>query len=156
MIVNETNGKAFNGNLATLDANNNVIDVTISDNVIEASDETNSAKFTIAPYSTGYSIQSNSGKYIGLTYYENELEESADTKYVNTISFSSGTVSIKGTGNSSGTYVALKYNSSANRFRYYKSGQSDIALYKKGSGVNYTSYITTCCRYKNQIIFFKF
>ena len=145
LIVNETNGKAFNGNLATLDANNNVIDVTISDNVIEASDETNSAKFTIAPYSTGYSIQSNSGKYIGETTYDNDLDESTDTKYVNTISFSNGTVSIKGTGNSSGTYVALKYNSSANRFRYYKSGQSDIALYKKGSGVNYTSYITTCC-----------
>ena len=145
LIVNETNGKAFNGNLATLDANNNVIDVTISDNVIEASDETNSAKFTIAPYSTGYSIQSNSGKYIGETTYDNDLDESTDTKYVNTISFSSGTVSIKGTGNSSGTYVALKYNSSASRFRYYKSGQSDIALYKKGSGVNYTSYITTCC-----------
>lgn len=145
LIVNETNGKAFNGNLATLDANNNVIGVTISDNVIEASDETNSAKFTIAPYSTGYSIQSNSGKYIGETTYDNDLDESADMKYVNTISFSSGTVSIKGTGNSSGTYVALKYNSSASRFRYYKSGQSDIALYKKGSGVNYTSYITTCC-----------
>lgn len=145
LIVNETGNVAFNGGSNTLDANNNVIEVTISDNVIEASDETNSAKFTIAPYSTGYSIQSNSGKYIGLTYYENELEESADTKYVNTISFSNSTVSIKGTGNSSGTYVALKYNSSANRFRYYKSGQSDIALYKKGSGVNYTSFITTCC-----------
>lgn len=145
LIVYEAGNVAFNGGLTTLDANNNVIDVIISDNVIEASDETNSAKFTIAPYSTGYSIQSNSGKYIGKTTYDNELDESADTKYVNTISFSSGKVSIKGTGNSSGTYVALKYNSSANRFRYYKSGQSDIALYKKGSGVNYTSYITTCC-----------
>ena len=38
----------------------------------------------------------------------------------------------------------LKYNSSSNIFSCYSSGQKDIAIYKKGSGVTYSAYSTSC------------
>ena len=145
LIVYETGKVAFNGGLSTLDAASNTIDVTISDNTIESNSTTDAARFTIAAVSGGYTIKSASGYYIGRTADSNGLTSSNSTAYTNTISYSSSTISIKGSGN--GASTTLKYNATSgqNRFRYYKSGQQAIALYKKGSGVNYTSFITTCC-----------
>ena len=145
LIVYEAGSVAFNGGLTTLDAVSNTIGVTISDNTIESTSTTDAARFTIAAVSGGYTIQSASGYYIGRTANSNGLNSSNSQTYTNTISYSSSTVSIKGSGN--GSTMALQFNnaSNQNRFRYFTSAQKSIALYKKGSGVNYTSFITTCC-----------
>ena len=130
LIVYEDGKVAFNGGLETLDAVKNTIPVTISNNAIAATGETNDAKFTIAKIEGGYSIKSASGQYIGHTKYDNGLTASTSTVYANSISVSDGvaSISLKFT---SGT-VTLKYNNTndQNRFRYYKTGQQAIALYK--------------------------
>ena len=136
LIVYETGSVAFNGGLSSLDAANNNIAVTISNGAIEATDETNAAKFTIAAASgSNYTIKSASGKYIGNTGDSNKLLNTT-TPYNNTISLENdGTVTIKASG---GSY--LRYNSNAGnyRFRYFKSGtytqQKAITLYKYTEG----------------------
>ena len=127
LIVNEGAKKAFNGGLTTLDANNNTISVVISNNTITANSAVNAATFTIAPMSGGgYSIKSASGQYIGHSGGSNGLNTST-TALNNTISLSNGSVTIKGTG----THT-LRYNTSANRFRYYSpTSQEPIQLYKR-------------------------
>ena len=132
LIVYENSGKAFNGALSTLDANNNTISVTISNNQIGSSDETDAAIFTIAPMTGGYSIKSASGKYIGYSATSNGLTASP-TALLNTISLSNGSIIIKGTGTST-----LQYNSNADRFRYYGSTQNAIQLYKKAETYSIT------------------
>ena len=127
LIVYENGSKAFNGGLTELDANNNTISVTINENGIISNATTDAARFTIAPMSGGYSIQSASGKYIGYSGSSNGLTAST-TALQNTISMSNGSIIIQGTGTST-----LQYNSSANRFRYYGSTQQPIQLYKKTS-----------------------
>ena len=65
------------------------------------------------------------GKYLGASSSSNTLTLSTN-KLVHTISLSSDGVTLKSEfGN------MLRYNESANRFRYYKSGQKPIQLYKK-------------------------
>ena len=125
LIVNEGYYKAFNGSLSTLDANNNTISVAISNNRISSNEETESATFTVASMSGGYSIKSASGKYIGYSGNSNGLVASS-TALKNTISLSNGSIIIKGTGTST-----LQYNNSADRFRYYSSSQNIIQLYKR-------------------------
>lgn len=139
--------KAFNGGLTTLDAVSNTIAVTISNNTIASTPTTDAAKFTIAKDGEGdYTIKSASGKYIGRTTNENDLDESESTPYKNTITFTDGNANIIGSG---GAY--LRYNNTSNqlRFRYYSSStytnQQPIALYKKsGSSASYTDYTTGC------------
>ena len=130
LIVYEEGSLAFDGGLTTLDAANNYINVTISNNTIAATDVTNAAKFTIAPVDGGYSIKSSSGYYIGRTSNKNGMNTSTSQAYSNTISFSDDGVSIHG------KYCYLRYNSSTNngnRFRYYTSStsQNPVQLYKK-------------------------
>lgn len=143
LIVYETGGVAFDGGLTTLDAASNTVAVSISDGTITATSAMDAAKFTITKTSSGYTILSASGKYIGKSSNANGLDESASAKY-NTINVSSGNADIVGSG---GAY--LRYNSSSGdlRFRYYKSssytGQKAIQLYKKASGVTKTYYICT-------------
>lgn len=127
LIVYENGRKAFDGSLTVLDANNNTISVTINNSTISSNNETDAAMFTIAPVSGGYSVKSASGKYIGNNSTSNGLTVSS-TALVNTISFSNGNVSVRGTQNTS-----LQYNNSANRFRYYASTQNSIQLYKKSA-----------------------
>ncbi len=133
LIVYEADSKAFDGSLATLDAGNNVKSVTINNNKITA--DNCDFYFTIAEYSTGYSIQSASGKYIGWSTEpggSNGLTASASA-LLNTISYntSDSCTNIVGSG---GKY--LHFNSSSGdsnyRFRYYDStSQQAIQLYKE-------------------------
>jgi hypothetical protein len=133
LIVYETGNVAFNGGLETLDAINNYISVTINNGKIEANSTTNAAAFTISAGSASgkYYIKSASGKYIGKAGTSNGLNAntSANANYDNTISFSSGNVTIAGKDG-----LELKYNDASNqkRFRYYGSGQKSIQLYKLG------------------------
>ena len=98
LIVYETGKKAFNGGLTTLDATGNYISVTISNATIEATNTTNAAKFNIASYNGGYSIQSASGYYIGRTSNSNGLNVNSSTPLKNTISYSNNSVNITSSG----------------------------------------------------------
>lgn len=128
LIVYETGKVAFDGSLTKLDKVSNTVDVTISDNKIEATDALMKSVFTIEPSTTGnYSIKAASGSYIGRTENSNGLNANEKTKYDHTLSIDNGVLSVK-----SSRGPALKYNSNSDqkRFRYYKSGQKDIQLYK--------------------------
>ena len=143
LIVYEAGNKAFNGGLSTLDATSNGIAVTINNNTIESNQTTDAAKFTIAAINDAYSIKSASGKYIGRTENENDLDESTSTIYTNTISINNDkSINIIGSGS-----AYLRYNTDGSRFRYYKSStyssQQVIALYKKSAGATLTNYTTT-------------
>ena len=136
VIVYEAGSVIFDGSLTTLDAVSNTRPVTISNNTI-AADAADSYKFTIAAYSTGYSIQSASGMYIGFSENKNGLTSST-TALLNTIALDGTNVLI-----TSESGAALKFNNTSGqtRFRYYASGQQDIALYVKDSG---SGTATTC------------
>ena len=125
---------AFDGALATLDAASNNVAVTISEGVIAGNTEIDAAVFTIAAKEGGYSIKSGSNKYIGHTSYANGLTPSDEDTYTNTISFDEDGNAIVGITYTGGT-ITLRYNYASDnlRFRYYKSGQQPIALYKKGT-----------------------
>lgn len=130
LIVCESKSVAFDGSLTSLDGVGNKVDVTITDGKIAYSPDLDNKDFTIESISSGgYSIKSSSGYYIGQTSYANGLASNTSTKYANTLSVdSSGNAIIKV---SSGP--TLKYNSASDqvRFRYYKSGQTAVSLYKK-------------------------
>lgn len=125
---------ALNGSLETLDAANNGIAVTISDNTISSTTELDAAAFTI-DVAAG-TIQSSTGNYIGASSYANTLKTatSADT-YKNAISIENDGSAVIGITFTGGT-VTMRYNYANDqlRFRYYKSGQQPVALYKKDTG----------------------
>lgn len=129
LLVYEAGNVAFDGSLATLDANKNGFTVTISENTI--SGDYSSKAFTIAKVEGGYSVQSAEGYYIGNSASDdNKLNTAAeyDATYLNTIE----NCVLKGKGG-----LALQYNktSGTERFRYYKSAQQTVALYRlNGTG----------------------
>ena len=129
LIVYETGSLAFNGGLEILDAEGNSIAVTIVEEKIEATEANKAAIFTITKTDNGYTLLSASGKYIGKTAYANGMDVKDEEQY-NTITFTeSGEATITAAGN-----TTLRYNASAGtgnqRFRYYKSGQQPVHLYK--------------------------
>ena len=144
LIVYEGGEVAFNGGLSTLDAAGNTIAVAINNGEIAANSENITAIFTVSKTSNGTTIKSASGKFIGRTTNENGLDASETTEHTNTITIDNGNVVITSSGN-----PTLRYNSAANqnRFRYYKSGQQAIQLYKYVETANVTvkgwaTYIT--------------
>ncbi len=129
LIVNEEAGVAFDGGLDGLGDANNIISVTIANDKIAATDANKAALFTIV---NGGKITSASGHYIGVSDYSNSLKVDGNaTMYENSVSIENGNADIAIYTGTSG-YVHLKYNkaSDQNRFRYYKSGQQPIQLYK--------------------------
>lgn len=135
LIVYEECDTVMNGGLTDkLDAIGNTVAVTIVDEEIASTTETDAASFTIAAVEGGYSIKGKGGLYMGQTSDANGLLSNATTQYVNTLSIDEdGNAVILSSG---GAY--LRYNADKNqrRFRYYKSAtyenQKPIALYKKG------------------------
>lgn len=137
LIVYETDKIAFNGSLATLDAVSNTKPVTIVNGKIEATTDMRAIEFVVAPKAgTGaYSLKSASGFYIAGTTTKaaasNGLKQAeTDADYEIYFSVKDGVVTIS--SQSSDQLMPLKYNNTSNqtRFRFYKSGQQDIALYK--------------------------
>ena len=126
LIVYETGKVAFDGSLSTLDAAKNTIAITFDDtgnidwteNIEKSSFEYNSSEGTLL---------SCSGYYIGRMSNSNGFESSKTQKFTNSVYIASNKVTIKGSAG-----PCLKYNSSKDqqRFRYYKSGQQDISLFK--------------------------
>lgn len=133
LFVYESESVAFNGALETLDAIENIIPVTITEGVIAASDAVDAAAFEIS-VSDG-SILSASGKYIGVTSNSNGLKTSDDNVFKNTFAINNdGEAVIAAVFE--GSAMSLRYNKASNqlRFRYYKSGQEAIALYRGVAG----------------------
>ena len=127
LIVYEGGSVAFDGSLTALGSTNNYKTVTISGNKIEATDEMDGISFVFAAIDGGYSIQSASGYYIGRDGTSNGMDISRDSKYLNTIK---GTT-VTGKGNATlQAYVIGGQNPQTN-FRYYKSSQETITLYKR-------------------------
>ena len=126
LIVYEKDKVCFDGSLEELDNASNTKSVIVKDNQIIGDYE--NYQFTFEKKDTGYSIKSFSNIYIGRTANSNGLDENLENKFFNYISINaSGIVSIKSSGG-----ALLKYNTTdgQDRFRFYKSGQQDIALYK--------------------------
>ena len=132
LIVCESQKVAFNGGLETLDATSNYINVTISDNTIASSDETNNAIFTYD--ATAKTLLSKSGKYIGRTANSNGLDAST-TSMTNNISF----VGLGEAVIASPKGPALQFNktSGQTRFRYFTGTQTTVYLYKKMAATSY-------------------
>lgn len=125
LIVYEEGSKAFNGGLTTLDAAGNVIDVTINNNKIFCDED---AYFLIDPDPEAGTIRSASGYYIGITGSSNGLKTSKDSDtYTNEISIDDNEDAVIQIGT-----MKLRFNKGQNdnRFRYYKSSQQAIQLYK--------------------------
>lgn len=126
LIVYETDKVAFDGSLSTLDAINNTVAVTISENKIEATDALMKSVFIID--GKDGSLKSASGYYVGHTGKKNTLSTNKTTAYKNSFDFNAETKVITIKCNN----FNLKFNASKDqkRFRYFSSGQNDIQLYK--------------------------
>ena len=131
LIVYENGEKAyaFNSSLATLDATNNYKELALTALGIAVNDTSNSVTFRITKNSDGtFAILSASNNYIYRKTNSNGLDQST------TKSNSTNTITIDANGNvlivSSNTTLKFNSNSGQTRFRYYKSGQSFISLYK--------------------------
>ena len=126
LIVYETDKVAFDGSLSTLDAINNTVAVTISENKIEATDALKKSVFIID--GKDGSLKSASGYYVGHTGDKNTLSTNKTTAYKNSFDFNSETKVITIKCNN----FNLKFNASKDqkRFRYFSSEQKDIQLYK--------------------------
>lgn len=131
LIVYESENFAFDGNLTTLDKNLNTQSVTINNDETITTTNCN-FYFTIASNGSNYTIQSESGYYIGRTTNGNGIDSSETEKYTNTITFSGSNVSIASSG---GPKLQFYTTTKDKRFRYYKSTQKPIALYKKATKV---------------------
>lgn len=118
LIVYEAGSYAFNG------VDKGKTQVKIADGKIVATD---AVEFEIASMESGYSIRivggANNGSYLGHTSSRNDVAIGS-AAMPNTLSMSGENVNI-----TSGNYT-LKFNKSAGYFRYYKSGQQSIQLYK--------------------------
>lgn len=131
LIVYEEGLVAFDGSLTTLDAAANNVSVSITNDLIELSEN---YEFHIAAKEGGYSIQSSSGYYIGRTADSNGLNSDTTDKYTNSISFVSGEISVVGQA-AGGPHLRFNKTSGQNRFRFFASGsytgQQPIALYQE-------------------------
>lgn len=150
LIVYETDNVAFNGGLETLDAVSNTIAVAIESESgkIIATEATNNAAFAIDV--TAGTLKSASGEYIGVSSNSNGLKQSEDADtYTHTFSIDKdGNAVIAAVFD--GSAMTLRFNkaSNQNRFRYYKSGQEAIQLYKYVEFVAPANEYTTFCSTK--------
>ena len=116
----------FDGSLDDVDQAKKALPVEIVNNEIAGNTDLDAATFTI-DVTTG-TLKSASGWYIGKTENSNGLDKSTTEAYANTFAITNGAAVITGVGG-----CTLRYNYAVDqlRFRYYKSGQQDVQLYKK-------------------------
>ena len=134
LIVDETEFKAFNGWLYGLDVASNNVDVAFQGSNIKKDSNTQSAYFVINEVEDGkYSIKSASGEFIGSNSYANGLNTTTtlSDNFKNSISFDDDDNVVISVEHAEGD-VQLRYNNGEKdqRFRYYKSGQQAIQLYR--------------------------
>lgn len=118
---------AMNSKLSTIDATGNYVEVDdVNDRIEVAGDK--DVFFTIAKNGEEYySILSQSGKYIGKNAYSNGLDTSDEPLQISLSIDADGEAKITGKGS-----CTLRFNSSNDqkRFRFYKSGQQPVYLYR--------------------------
>ena len=140
LIVYETGSVAFDGSLETLDAVSNTKTVTITGGKIETTDC--NFYFTVKAEADGYySLKSASGKYVGNPAVSNKVEQYDDFSKLNYNTFdvdtngdaviTSSFFNTKGDELDTQTTKCYNNDSGQKRFRYYKSAQQAIQLYKK-------------------------
>lgn len=118
---------AFDGSLAKFDAASNTQAVIIENDVIT----TDQAIYFNIDVENG-TLQSASGFYIGQTTYANGLKQSEDaTAYTNTFAIDEDGYAVISVATGEDA-VTLRYNKASDqlRFRYYKTGQQPIYLFK--------------------------
>ena len=118
---------AFDGSLAKIDVSSNTQAVTIENDVIT----TDQAIYFNIDVENG-TLQSASGFYIGQTANSNGLKQSEDaTAYTNTFAIDEDGYAVISVAVGENT-LTMRYNKASDqlRFRYYKSGQQPIYLFK--------------------------
>ncbi len=133
LIVNTDNNKCVNGAKATTTAEMkttaNTMDVTISNNIIAASETVDRAAVTIVPASGSYAMLASTGNYVGISENNNTFNVDSEPIPLNLSFNADNTVTVAGTGSFSGR--SLRYNISAKMFRFYSSGQDAVTLFRK-------------------------
>ncbi|MCR5245834.1 MAG: DNA/RNA non-specific endonuclease [Bacteroidales bacterium] len=127
LIVYEDGGKALDGSITEASAMNtkgNYKTVSISGSTISLSEAADNFHFTIAASGSAWTIKAVNGWYIGNTGTTNALTFSS-SELTNTISVSGDGAVVQASGGN-----ILRFNTSADMFRYYKSGQQAIELYR--------------------------
>jgi hypothetical protein len=132
IVYSDNDGSiAFNGGLDPLDATGNYLEVVVEDNTIEQTEEIAAMAFTFTTEPTAantVTILSASGYYIGRTADSNGFNASQTEEYTNTVSIDEGGNAI--IAGSAGPKLQFYKSGNNSRFRYYKSAQKAIALYK--------------------------
>ena len=127
LIVYEdgTDAYVFNGN----DEVNGYVSAVTDGDVIKANSEIDAVAVTIAAMEGGYSISTVSG-YMYKTAYSNGVDFGETAKAANTFEIAEDGVVITSGNNDDKT--TFRYNKAVDqmRFRYYKSGQQPVQLYK--------------------------
>jgi hypothetical protein len=142
LIVYEEGSVAFDGGLTTLDATFNTIEVVIDDDEIAATSATRAAEFTIDV--TAGTLQSASGKYIGVSSNSNGLKTSDDAEtYTNAFSIDDNENAVIAAV-FEGSNMTLQFNADSNqkRFRYMKNANKAIQLYKFVSSNTVTASVS--------------
>lgn len=126
----ENGALALDASLKTYDAQGNGTSVSITDDRIALATRTDAAVFTVRETAKKgeYSIQGTSGLYIGTISSSNSLESSKDP-IANSFEMNASNVDIASNLGSSRNF--MRYNTTASRFRYYKSGQQPVSLFRK-------------------------
>ena len=150
LFVYEAENVCFDGSLQKLDVTKNTKGVIIKDGVIAATDELKACCFTVTADSQNkgwYQIKSASKFYIAGTVKTNKKvnglvstdQEAKASDYLNRFEVDGKGVSVY--SQSKDGEMVLRFNDmeGQKRFRYYKSGQKQIALYKLSSTATLTS-----------------
>lgn len=151
LFVYEAGNVCFDGSLTTLDVANNTKKVTIKEGVIAATDELKACCFTVTADSQNkgwYQIKSASNFYIAGTVKTHKPQngiastnkEDQASNYLNRFEVDGKGVSVYSQSKDKALMV-LRFNKTKDqqRFRYYKTGQEPIALYKLSSTATLTS-----------------
>lgn len=129
--VSSSSAKILDGNLTSgnLDATSNYVTASISEDTIATSSSVDSAAFTVASMTGGYSFKSTRNYYIYHTGSKNTLDTSSSAQ-ANTIEIDSSTAE----ATISYSSYTIKFNTTVgtgDRFRYYSAAVSNVYLYKR-------------------------
>lgn len=131
LIVCEEEDVAMDGGLTEYDQAENSIHVDIiGQNEITVTDATKAAEFYVMKMSNGkYSILGHGGKYMGAVSEKNTVD-SSDSPIATTLSVTDGEAFIT---TESGYTLRFNAQKGQKRFRFYKSGQTAVALYRRSN-----------------------
>lgn len=118
---NQTEGLILDGSLTTFDGANKSVKTSLINDAVYSTDDKDYLlhSFTFETYQDGYSIRSASGLYLGNDGKSLSQSEYEKTEYSITLS-----------GGIERQEYILKYNTGANMFRFYKTGQQTVNFFR--------------------------